>query len=783
MAKRGNKKRGGFLRFLRTLLLLAMVAATCFVLFMAAKLLDLDSWQEFDAKNILDAQQTLLLYDGDGNEVTRLHGKENRVYVPLSEIPAHVRAAFISAEDARFYEHPGVDLVRIAGAAWADIKAGGYVQGASTISQQLVKLSHLTSEKTMSRKLEEAVLACQMETKYSKDEILEMYLNYVYFGGGFYGVEAAALGYFGVHVQELSVAQAAMLAGILKSPSKYAPHLNMDASVSRRNLVLREMEEYGYIDDTLRLAAQAETATIIHDGSPADKRGFYVDTAMAQAASLLGVESEELLTGGYRIYTVMDADLQAYCEQVFAQDALFPGDAQGAIAVQEVGTGFIRALVGGRSYDAAMTFNRATGIRRQPGSVIKPIIAYAPALEYKGYTAASMLLDEPTQFADYSPHNFGNKYYGWVTLREAVTRSLNVPAVKVLSDIGVRTGKAFAQACGIPFDEQDTSLTLALGGFTYGVSPWQIVGAYAAFAGGGVYNTPTVISKITDSAGTVLYAYQPEQKRVLSEQNAYILTSMLQSAIQEGTGHRLGELNIPLAGKTGTVGDAGSNRDAWMACYNSEYAAAVWVGYDNSGEGTLPQGATGGYYPALILGDVYKHIYAGREAGAVTMPAGVNTYKLDIRTLAQSHEAVLTNAFTPREAILEEVFAEGTEPTRQSTYWAVPLPPAAFSAALGAGGKPVIYFTTRESFANYQLFRTEGAGTQATLIKEWEGNVGKVEFIDESAQGGHTYTYYVVPVHKELRVGDRRIQGPATRNYTLTLPPAVIDIEIPAPAQ
>lgn len=776
-----RKNKGGILRALRWVLLLMVLAVLGFVLFMAAQLWDLDAWQDFDPVNILGAQQSLILYDGENGEILRLHDKEDRVSIPLSDVPDLVQKAFISAEDARFYEHPGVDVIRIVGAAWADIKAGGYVQGASTISQQLIKLSHLTADKTISRKLEEAVLACQMETRYSKDEILEMYLNYVYFGGGYYGIEAAALGYFGVHAKDLSVAQGAMLAGILKSPSNYAPHLDFEASLARRDTVLSLMAEYGYLDDQGLADAKGETMVILHDGTASEEgRNYYVDAALQDAMEILQIDSETLLSGGYRIYTAMDSAIQNQCEAIFQQDDLFPGDAQGAIVVQEAGTGLIRAMVGGRgAYDTAMAFNRATDIRRQPGSVIKPVIAYAPALEGYGYTAATMLLDEPTTFAEYSPRNFGNKYYGWVTLREAVTRSLNVPAVKVLSDIGVSAGKAFAQSCGIPFDPQDTSLTLALGGFTYGVSPLQIAGAYAAFASQGIYNTPTCIQRITDSTGKELYVYEPENRRIMSEQNAYILTSMLQSAIQEGTGHRLKDLDIPLAGKTGTVGEGEGNRDAWMACYSADYAAAVWIGYDTSQDGALPQDATGGKYPALILEQLFQGLYQDRAPKEFSMPSGVNAYKLDKRTLEMFHEPVLATALTPSSAIQTEVFVEGTQPTAQSSYWVVPSPPGEFRVYLGGDGKPQIAFTGRESFAQYQLYRQKGTESPQ-LIKTWDGK-GAVTYGDDSALPGCTYTYYILPVHQEMNVGGEQVKGPATKKVTVTTPEAVIDVEIPGP--
>ena len=779
MEKAIRKKKHGFITFIRVSLLSLALVALCFVLFVAAKFGDLDSWNDFDPSSILDAEQTLVIYDIAGQEITRLHGHEDRVPISIKDIPTLIREAFVSAEDARFYDHPGVDVIRIAGAAWEDIKAGAYVQGASTISQQLIKLSHLSATKTMSRKIEEAVLACQMETIYSKDEILEMYLNYVYFGGGYYGIEAASLGYFGVHASDLSVSQAALLAGILKSPSKYAPHLDYDASVGRRNLILGLMSDYGYLNESQLASAKAEEMIILHTGIAVEERGYYVDTAIRDAINLLGISSDALLTGGYRIYTAMDPLIQAKCEEIFLDGSFFPEGAESAIVVQEAGTGLVNAVVGGRgNYKTAMAFNRATDIRRQPGSVIKPIISYAPALETHGYTAASLLLDEPTSFADYTPRNYGNKYYGWVTLREAVTRSLNVPAVKVLSDIGVKEGKTFAESCGISFDNSDTSLTLALGGFTYGVSPWQIAGAYAAFASGGIYNSPTVIQKITDSAGNTIYQYQGENRRIMSEQNAYILTSMLKSAIEEGTGHRLSQLGIPLAGKTGTVGQEEGNRDAWMACYSVDYAAVVWMGYDSSDKGSLPSDATGGKYPALVLGELFSGIYKDKQARDFSLPLGVNTYKLDKRTLESTHDAVLATALTPRSAIISEVFVEGSQPASQSTYWVVPSPPGNFSVTLGINDKPSISFVGRESFALYNLYRQEGASTPV-FTETWQGR-GNVRYTDESALPGRTYTYYVMPVHVEMQVGGGKVHGPSTQKLSITTKTAVIDIEIPS---
>ncbi len=769
--KRTPEQRARRGRAIRRILLGLTLLCLSFVLFGAVYVLRLDAWEAFDSSRILGAPQSLLVYDKDGGEVSCLSGKETRIPIPLRDIPQHVRYAFISAEDNRFYEHIGVDFIRILGAAWEDIKAGGYVQGASTISQQLVKLSHLTNEKRMSRKLEEAVLAYQMEQQYSKDEILEMYLNYVYFGGGFYGIEAAARGYFGVHANELSVAQAAQLAGILKSPSHYAPHLDMDASVERRNLVLRLMEEYGYIDEQTRTTSQEEPATL-SNGLNQDKRGYYIDLALEQACEVMNLSMDQFLTGGYRLYTAMDTQLQARCEEVLKDPAMFPeeaGDAQAALVVVDARTGGVAALMGGRESTTALAYNRATRIRRQPGSVIKPIIAYAPALEEYRYTTVSMLLDEPTDFNGYKPENFNEKYRGWVTMRESVAQSLNIPAVKVLSDIGVNSGKRFAESVGITFDEQDKSLALALGGFTYGVSPYQIAGAYTAFATGGLYSTPSLVLSITDRDGNALYTYEPERMRVMSEENAYILSDMLQSAISEGTGHRLGELDFALAGKTGTTGEGEGNRDAWMAAYNPEYAAAVWMGYDDSAGGTLPHDATGGKYPAMILSEVFSKLYEEKDPPVFQRPTGVLEVRLDGYTLENAHMAVLASALTPPNSVVREVFAAGTEPENVSDYWVVPQPPTTFVSQLDAEGRAHLSFMPLQSFMLYRLYRDDGHGV-ALLLGEWPGSNGAIQYTDMTAEPGRSYTYYVVPAHPQLQIGGKQVVGPASKRITVQIP-------------
>lgn len=748
-------------RGLKILLLAVTAAAVLFLLCGAVKTLGMDRWVDFDVYRITGCDRTSIIYDGQSDVVTLLHGVQDRTWVSISELQPSTVYAFISAEDARFFEHEGVDVIRIAGAIVADIKAGSYVQGASTISQQLIKLSHLTSEKTISRKAEEAALAYEMERQYSKEDILEMYLNYVYFGGGYYGIEAAAEGYFGVHASDLTLDQSAMLAGILKSPSGYAPHINYAASINRRNNILRLMRDYGYITDDEKKQASAGRPTILHDKNE-EYSGYYTDAVTKSAAALMGITVDELIRGGYSIYSAMDSDIQHYCEEMFKNGELFPAeDSEAAIVVLEPSTGMVVAMVGGRSYTGGISFNRATDIRRQPGSVIKPVIAYAPAFEYLNYTAADMILDEETTFADYTPSNYGNKYYGWVTVREAVTKSLNVPAVKTLSAVGVYRAKDFAKRCGIEFDDKDDSLALALGGFTYGVSPLQIAGAYSCFASGGIYNTPTLIKKITDRNGLTVYEYRQDSRRVMSEANAYILTSMLKSVVTEGTGHRLNTLDIPIAGKTGTVGLANGNRDAWMAGYTPEYTAVVWQGYDSDRLGLLPSSATGGTYPALMLYELFNHIYPDGRSGDFEKPESVKQYSIDAKTLKKQHKAVLANAMTPQSSRVTEFFTEETAPEDVSGYWAVPGSAQNLLAVREEGGV-MVSFDCPDDFGMYTLWRSE-AGKAEKPLMTWNGREGHIEYIDAAVKPGKGYRYRVTVKHEELLIGDEPVEGLTTR--------------------
>ena len=729
-----------------------------------------DAWHALDLNKIYAADETLLITDRNGAIVSRLYLKENRVSVDAAALPGHVTNAFIAAEDARFYSHPGFDLIRIGGAALNDLKAGSYVEGASTITQQLIKLTHLSAIKTLGRKVDEAILSYRLEQTLTKDEILSCYLNRVYFGGGYYGLEAAAQGYFGVPASSLTLAQSALLAGVLKSPATYAPHLRPDASLGRRGVILDLMVEYGMISETEAERAKAEPLGLRSD-TEKQRHGYYIDLAMTEAAKLLGCDLDTLLTEGYTIETAMDPDAQRIAETAFSNDAYFPsyGEefAEGALVLIDAKTGGVSAIVGGRDETTALAFNRATRIKRQPGSAIKPILVYAPALE-AGYTAASMLLDDATDFGEYTPKNANGRYSGWVTMREAVTRSLNLPAVSLFRDLGVSYCKTFAARFGIPFDTRDDSLALALGGFTYGVSPYRLCGAYAALASGGVYRAPYIITRITDRAGVERYRRETTETRVLSEENAFILTSMLKSVASVGTANLLSELPLELAAKTGTVGDETGNRDIWLACYNSDYAAVVWMGFDDAENGRcMPKDCGGGTYPAMLLSEVFRTLYQGREGPRFSAPDGVISVRLDATTLRREHVAVLASGLTPDDCAVSEYFVKGTEPTVFSDYWQLPEPPTDLRVLL-SGDVAEITFTPPSRYMRYRLYREDSDGF-AILLQTFDPMGCPVTYADPTDRLNGQYAYYVIPVHPALTSGGEPLCGPASQTCPIVI--------------
>lgn len=539
------------------------------------------------------------IYDINGNELANVHAEQNRVPVKISQVPEHLKDAFIAVEDVRFYEHSGVDPKGIMRAVFANITNKGVAEGGSTITQQLAKNAYLTQDRTYKRKIQEVFLALQLERKYTKDEILELYLNQIYFGQGAYGVQAAAKTYFGKDVKDLDLNECAMLAGIPKSPNYFSPLNNLQAAQERKAVVLDQMAKYGYISASTAAKTKAENMNLVKPQKQ-DTGGlasYFIDYVTQQMIEKYGADA--VYQEGLKIYTTLDVDMQKAAEAamqnlpVHATDGSGNKQPQAALVAIEPSTGYIKAMVGGRGTDQ---FNRATMAERQPGSSFKPFV-FAAALE-NGLTPSSTVEDKPINIGGWQPQNYSRNFNGTVTMRYVAEQSLNVPTIKIAQEVGMEKIIYLAEKMGISTfvkegSANDMNYAVSIGGMTKGVTPLEMTSAYGTFANDGVHVEPVAIVKVLNQKGEVLEEAHPKSEQVLKKSTANNLTSMLMGVIARGTGTGA-NIGRPVAGKTGTTDNY---QDAWFVGYVPDLVAGVWVGCDdNARMGSM----TGGTTPATI---------------------------------------------------------------------------------------------------------------------------------------------------------------------------------------
>ena len=547
-----------------------------------------------------DLPQIRSLEDFRPSAITRIYSSdqvvlgelftEKRQPVALEVIPRYLKDALISVEDRKFYSHSGIDLKGILRAIVKDILAGAYVEGASTITQQLAKTLFLTPRKHLMRKLQEAILAFQLERRYTKDEILELYLNQVYFGSGAYGVASAARVFFGKSVKDLSLPECALIVGMLKAPSRYTPLVNPDLALDRRNTVLYLMFTAGAIDKTTYQQAKKKPLMLARssENRPKDDQvGYFIDYIKKELEEVVGANL--LYKGGLTIHTTLSYTLQQAANEAVQKGlsaiktrmnkSNIPSkELQGALIALDIQTGGIMAMIGGRDYHKT-PFNRTVDALRQPGSAFKPIL-YAYAIE-KGFTQSATLLDAPVLYKgakdgqDWRPENFSKSYKGEITLRRALAYSENIPAVRLIEQLGPTGVARFAQKLGIR-TPLDPNLTLALG--TSGVTLLDIASVYSVFANQGKRIRPYGILEVLDNKGRRLWQIKPVKNIVISRNCAAIVTDMLKAVIKEGTGQAAKQLGYPLGGKTGTTD---TYRDAQFIGFSPSITVGVWVGNDN----------------------------------------------------------------------------------------------------------------------------------------------------------------------------------------------------------
>ncbi|WP_227936235.1 penicillin-binding protein 1A [Alkalihalobacillus deserti] len=728
--------------------------------------------------------QGLLIHDDEDVFVSQLETTERRVTVSIQDVPQVVEDAFISVEDIRFRDHFGIDIKRLFGAVRANITGGFGAEGASTITQQLVKNLFLNDEKKITRKIQEQYLAIQLEQHYSKDQILEMYLNQIYLGSGVYGVELASQTYFNKSVEELSLADAALLAGIPRRPSYYDPTKNPEAAESRRNLVLSLMEQHGKITSEEAAEAKAvplEDQIVLTERESYSYEAFY-NQVLSELEAMEGISISDIYNAGLKVYTTLDVSAQEHVEKVLQTDefvGVYPDneDFTAAVTLLDTKTGQIKALGSGREDTGLQRgYNLATDERRQPGSTIKPVLDYGPAIEYLQWSTAHRITDEQHAYSNGTPiRNFDRRYVGQISMRTALARSRNVTAIKALQEVGVERAQSFAEGLGIPIESQIQNNQMpeayGLGGFANGVTTKELAGAYAAFGNNGTYTEPYTVRRVEFPDGRVINL-EPEPKQAMADYTAYMITDMLKTAVTNGTGGVANIAGLPMAGKTGTTNFAQADRerlgipeggvpDIWFSGYTTNYTMSVWTGFnrnaDNASNNYFASGANSRQAAQQIFKAIMQNVSAEIETPDFTMPNSV------VRVNVEQSTGLLPSEWTPQSEIIQELFVRGNEPTRVSEQFIKIDAPTSLMASYEESANQIIvtwdYPEEHRENVTFEVQVAIDGGSPQTLDRKKE-----MQYIFGGPQPGSSYVFTVIAISDD--------------NSSLRSDPASVEVKI-----
>lgn len=654
---------------------------------------------------ISNPTQTLKIYDSNSNEI-----KPSSVsYIKLSKLSSNTKNAFICAEDKRFYKHKGLDFVRIGGAILSNIKSKSFSQGASTISQQLVKNTQLTNEKTITRKLKEIKLTSELENNYTKDEILELYLNNIYFGNGCYGIENASKHYFGKSATALTLSESALLAGSINAPSVYDIENNLSKALKRKNLILELMFNYNKISQ--EDYEQAKSEKIAVSLNEISGNGLLYKNILKEACNILKISEHTLTNSNYKIQTSIDNNLSNQIKKI---ESKYNGDYEKATIVIDNNSHGIVAINGSQSLLESTW---------QPGSLIKPILVYAPGIEKGLISPASKILDNKINISGYSPENADKKYHGFISVKTALSKSYNIPAVKILNQVGVEEAKTFAKKLGINFAKSDNHLALALGGFEDGVSPKAICDAYSAFACNGNFQPSTYINRITKN-GKVIFEKQQVQNQVMKESTAFLINDMLKECAKNGTAKKLNALDFEVCSKTGTVGKTSSNKNqlAYNVAYTSQNTILTIIHDEN-----LPSNINGSTHPTLINKEILSTLYKTHKPNNFERPKSIKTVKLDKKSYNENKLIETQN-----KDFVEAYFDVDNLPISQENTFTL-------EAINTPNHKPILCFTLNKNY-DYFLIR-EQKNREEIIFSSLENNENFIKFCDKSAKNNEIYTY------------------------------------------
>lgn len=599
-----------------------------------------------DGSKLLSIEQNISIYDKNGEEIISAGLKNKRSNVKLSDLPRHTVNAFIASEDRNFFSHHGLNYKRMLKAVYKNLTSGSFKEGASTISQQLVKNTHLSGDKTITRKLKEIRLAKKLEKKYSKDEILEMYLNTIYFGHNCYGLQSAAQFYFDKKAENLTLEESATLAGLLISPNNYSPLKYPEKSLKRRNTVLNAMASCGYISPE-ECKKSCSTPLEVNKNNNNQSYGEYISAVFDELGNI-DLNFYEM-PHGCKIYTNLQPEIQNFIENID-----YPCD-----------NAVIITTAGG---DVAAYKSTIGNVKRQPGSTIKPLAVYAPAIEERLISPHTKILDEKIDYGGYSPSNNDNKFHGYTSVTECLSKSYNVPAVKILNSLTIDKSQKYLKNMGIELEDGEQNLSLALGGMKHGLNLKNIADCYTQFANSGIYAPSKFINKIVDKNGNVLYKSENSGQKVFSEGTASLINQMLMETTKSGTAKILKNMPYDIAAKTGTCGNESGNTDAYSVCYTSNHTVGVWLGDKDNKRLNI----TGGNQGCKISQQILNKLYEKSRPEKLETDKGTKTAEIDAELYYDLNKTEIADKFSPKFNIIKIKTLETNFPRDISTRFEKP---------------------------------------------------------------------------------------------------------------
>lgn len=660
-----------------------------------------------DTNKLINVANSFVILDDNGQEIALTNSSNKTSSITYDKLNDYTINAFVASEDRNFFKHDGLNYKRMLKAAWTNITSRSFKEGASTISQQLIKNTHLSSDKTLKRKLNEIKLTRSLEKKFNKEQILEMYLNTIYFGHSCYGIESASKFYFDKSAAQLDIGESAMLAGLLSSPNNYSPFKNLQKSKKRRDLVLKAMLECGYIDNDCYEETK-ESEISVQKGKK-QRNSAFIDCVLDELSEIDFYN----LKDGCIIQTSMNSDLQNYIEKMNF-------DSDYSIIISD-NNGQIKA------------FSSSVGlIRRQPGSTIKPIAVYAPAIEEKIICPSTKILDEKINISGYAPENFDKKYRGYVSVAESIKNSLNIPAVKTLNYLTCEKSKNYLEKMNVSIDEEDKNLSLALGGMKYGTSIKELVDAYKTFSNGGNFSTSAFTQKVLKN-DRELYSPTHQSQRVFSQGTASLINEMLIETAKSGTAKKLKGLDFQIAAKTGTCGNEQGNTDAWAIAYTSSHQIGVWLGDKNNERSNL----SGGYHCSEIIKQIAQHLYSDEKPKDLDTTSGTQEVEIDLDDYTLNNKIIQADENCPKINKLKIKCLSDSIPDEKSQKFSHPQ---ITTPSIKVNKNQVLIELCQTKYYAYLIKRAKNGENETIYDGLW-----KERIIDEVDEG--CYSYSVTPYY------------------------------------